>query len=201
MIRAPLPWMLRSPAAFAAFRFVVYGTVGLASEIVFLNLTRLARRTPLLSWAFRFEWRVDPALGLDGVWSAPQIALFGQVSLWMFLVYAGCSLLVIEPMYRRLERAPMLVRGAAYAVAILGYEWLTGHALLSLTGVAIWLYADPFAIGGMTSVALLPAWIGTGLFAEGLFRGMAVLAPLVRDASAPAAQPASAPRSPDVEAT
>lgn len=191
--KPPLPWMLRTPAAFAASRFVVYGTVGLASEVLFLNLTRWARLTPLLAWAFRFDWRVDPRLELTAVWKAPQVALFGQVSLWMFFVYAICSLFIIEPMYRRLKRAPLLARGVAYALAILGYEWVAGNVLKQLTGMAIWIYADPWAIGGMTSLALVPSWIGTGLFAEALYRGMVVLEPLVVAASATGVAPRSAP--------
>jgi hypothetical protein len=184
-LNAPLPWMLRSAASFAAFRFLVYGTVGLASEIFFYNLTRWARLTPLLAWAFRFDWSVDPRLGLEGIWKAPQVALFGQVSLWMFFVYALCSLFLIEPLYRRLKRAPFLARGLVYSLAILGYEWIAGQALKALTGMSIWIYADPWAINGTTSLALLPVWIGTGLVAEALYRGMAVLAPLVVTASAP----------------
>ena len=184
--KPPLPWMLRSQAAFAGFRLLVYGTVGLASELLFYNLTRWGRMTPLLEWAFRFDWQVDPRLGLQGIWTAPQVALFGQASLWMFWVYGLCSLFLIEPMYRRLKHAPILARGLAYALAILGYEWCVGWALNQLTGMAIWIYADPWALGGTTSLALLPVWIGTGLFAELLYRNMAVLAPLVAEASAPA---------------
>lgn len=175
-----LPWMLRSPLSFAVFRLCVYGTVGLASEIFFYNLTRWGRATPWLAWAFRFEWQVDPSLNLDGVWTAPPAALFGQVSLWMFLVYGLCSLFIIEPFYRRLRGMPFLIRGVCYALAVLVYEWCAGWALWSLTGVSIWVYTDPWALGGgMTSLALLPAWVVSGLFAERLYRGMTALAPLV----------------------
>ena len=181
---ATVPWLLRSAQAFAVFRLLVYGTVGLASEILFYNLTRWGRATPWLEWAFRFEWQVDPRLGLHGVWTAPPAALFGQVSLWMFLVYGLCSLFIIEPFYRRLRSAPFLVRGLCYAAAVLAYECLAGWALRALTGVSIWVYTDPWALGGgMTSLALLPAWVVSGLFAERLYRGMGALAPLVIRAS------------------
>ena len=99
-----------APTGSPSARLVVYGTVGLASELFFYNLCKLARGTPLLGWAFRFDWRVDPRLGLDAVWSAPTEALYGQASLWMFLVYGGCSLLLVEPLYRASARWPLPAR-------------------------------------------------------------------------------------------
>ena len=179
----PLPWPLRGATRFALGRLVVYGTVGLASELFFYNLCKLARGTPLLGWAFQFDWRVDPRLGLDGVWSAPTEALYGQASLWMFLVYGGCSLLLVEPLYRRLAAWPMLVRALAYALAILAGEWATGWGLKGLTRYDIWYYADAGALGRMTSVYLVPAWCVTGLIAEGLYRGMLRLVSLVPQAA------------------
>jgi hypothetical protein len=179
-----LPWVLRTPARFALLRLAVYGTVGLASELFFYNLVRWCRRTSLLAWAFRFDWRVDPRLHLDAVWQAPQEALYGQASLWMFLVYGVCSLLLIEPLFRRTRHLPWVVRGTAYALAILVYEWASGWALKWATGYAIWYYADPAALGTMTSWALVPSWMVTGLIAEGLYRGMRLLAPLVQQARA-----------------
>lgn len=177
MIEVFLPRILASRVGFAVLRFVAYGTIGLAAEVFFYNLTRWGRRSPLTAWAFAFDWRVDPSLGLGGVWEAAPVALFGQVSLWMFLVYALCSLFLIEPMYRRMARAPWLVRGLAYALVILGYEWAVGLLLKALTGVYIWIYVDPWALGPTTSLALVPSWIGTGLFAEALYRGLRLLAP------------------------
>lgn len=171
----PLPWVLRGSLQFALGRLAVYGVVGLASELFFYNLCRLARATPGLAWAFRFEWRVDPRLGLDGVWAAPAEALYGQASLWMFAVYGLASLWCVEPVYRRVARWPVALRGLAYALAILSFEWASGWALRALTGYDIWFYADAGALGRMTSWYLVPVWCVTGLIAEGIHRGILVL--------------------------
>ena len=179
----PLPWALRGALQFALGRLVVYGTVGLASELFFYNLCKVGRGTPVLRWAFQFDWRVDPRLGLDAVWSAPTEALYGQASLWMFLVYGGCSLLLVEPLYRRCARWPLPARALAYALAILAGEWATGWGLRALTTYDIWYYADAGALGRMTSLYLVPAWCVTGLVAEGLYRGMLRLVALVPQAA------------------
>ena len=180
---ASLPWPLRGATQFALGRLMVYGTVGLASELFFYNLCKLARGTPVLRWAFQFDWRVDPRLGLDAVWAAPTETLYGQASLWMFLVYGGCSLLLVEPLYRRLARWPLILRAFAYALAILAGEWATGWGLRAVTSYDIWYYADAGALGKMTSWYLVPAWCVTGLIAEGLYRGMLGLVALVPQAA------------------
>ena len=187
----PLPWPLRGAWQFALGRLAVYGVVGLASELFFYNLCRLARATPLLAWAFQFEWRVDPRLGLDGVWDAPAPALYGQASLWMFAVYGLASLWCVEPVYRRVARWPLALRGLAYALAILAFEWASGWALRAVTGYDIWFYADAGALGRMTSYYLVPAWCVTGLIAEGIHRGIVALV-----AQMPRAAPLLAPLAP-----
>ena len=67
--------------------------------------------------------------------------------------------------------------------------------LAEVTGVSIWLYTDPWSISGRTTLALLPVWIGTGLFSEALYRTMAVLAPLVATAERASVVPANDPAS------
>lgn len=160
----------RGRALFAAFRFFLYGCIGLAGEVGFYNLVRLGRLVPGLAWFFQFDWRVDPRLGLDGVWHAPLVALYGQCSLWMFGVYAMASFGLVEPIYRRLHRRAWWLRAAAYGVAILALEAVSGLVLWKLTGYRIWLYDDRYAIVGMTSLAILPIWFVTGLGVEAIYR-------------------------------
>lgn len=165
---------------FALFRFALYGFLGLGCEVLFYTLVRVGRMIPGVELFFRFSWKVDPALGLDHVWTAPLVALFGQCSLWMFLVYAIAAFALIEPIYRRTWRRPVLLRAALYGLAILLFEALSGVGLEALTGYKIWFYDDRLAILGMTSLYILPIWMATGLLVEAIYREL--MDPRVRSA-------------------
>lgn len=169
--RADLKRNARLRLTFAIFRFCLYGMVGLSSEIFFYNLVRIARHVPVLEALFRFQWRVDERLNLNGIWDTPVIAGYGQCSLWMFLVYAAACFYFVEPLYRRLFRQPTLLRAVLYGFAILLFEGLSGVVLEKLTGYRIWYYADSGAIlWEMTSLYILPIWMVTGLLAEFIYR-------------------------------
>lgn len=168
--RADLERGPRLRLIFGAFRFALYGFLGLGSEVLFYTLVRVGRGIPGVELLFRFSWKVDPRLGLDGVWSAPLVALFGQCSLWMFLVYAVASVALIEPLYRRTARRPVWLRSLLYGLAILTFEALSGLALQAATGYAIWYYDDALNLLGMTSLYILPIWMATGLLVEAIYR-------------------------------
>lgn len=169
--RAHLPRTRSTRAAYAAFRVMLYGIVGLASEVIFYNLVRIGRTIPVVELLFRFEWQVDPRLNLNHIWDTPIRAMYGQCSLWMFLVYAGAAFGCIEPLYRWLARRPVVLRAAAYGVAILLFEGFSGLAVEAMTGLKIWYYADALAIiGGMTSLYILPVWCVTGMLVELIYR-------------------------------
>ncbi|HYO66717.1 MAG TPA: hypothetical protein VEU33_11590 [Archangium sp.] len=55
--RGELKRNARLKLTFAAFRFCLYGMVGLSSEIFFYTLVRIARHVPLLEALFRFPAR------------------------------------------------------------------------------------------------------------------------------------------------
>jgi hypothetical protein len=168
--RADLERGLRLRILFGAFRFALYGFLGLGCEVLFYTLVRAGRSVPLVELFFRFSWKVDPRLGLDHIWSVPPVALFGQCSLWMFLVYAIASFALIEPIYRHTARRPFWLRPVLYGLAILLFEALAGLALKALTGYAIWYYDDALSILGMTSLYILPLWMATGLLVELIYR-------------------------------
>lgn len=178
--RADLPRTARTRVTFGLLRFVLYGFVGLASEVIFYTLVRVGRMIPGVELLFRFSWKVDPRLGLDGVWKAPLVALFGQCSLWMFLVYGLAAFFLIERVYRRLYAYPVLLRAAAYGLVILAFEAASGLAFERLTGFKIWYYDDPLNVLGMTSLAIGPIWMVTGLLVELIYREL--MDPRVRDA-------------------
>jgi hypothetical protein len=135
-------------------------------------LIRAARQIPIVRWLFLFDWRVDARLGLGQVWRAPLRALYGQCSLWMFLVYTLCMIGIVEPIYRRCLRWPVVARATSYGVLIVVAEWLLGWTLFRITGYRIWYYADSGAIGGMTSLYALPMFIGVGGLGEVLYRSL-----------------------------
>lgn len=155
---------------FGVFRFVLYGFVGLSTEIIFYNLVKFGRRVPLVDRLFQFQWKVDPRLNLDAVWDAPLVTLYGQCSLWMFLVYAVASFCLIEPIYRRLVYRPLALRAVLYGLVILAFEAVSGWVLVWLTGYKIWFYDDRLNVIGMTSLYVLPIWMATGLLVELIYR-------------------------------
>lgn len=169
--RADMKRNARLKLTFAIFRFCLYGMVGLSSEIFFYNLVRIARRVPVLEMLFRFQWRVDDRLNLNGIWDTPIVTAYGQCSLWMFLIYGVACFFFIEPLYRRTFRQSTLLRAVLYGLAILTFEGLSGVFLEKLTGYQIWYYADAGAImWRMTSLYILPIWMVTGLIAELIYR-------------------------------
>jgi hypothetical protein len=154
---------------FALFRYTLYGLLGCALEIVFYNLVRNFRDVPILGLLFQFDWRVDDALNLSAVWSVPKACLYGQCSLWMFLVY-GVACFAIEWTYANAADVHILVRALVYGLLIFFWECLAGWILFALTGYKIWFYADAGSFFEMTSFLILPIWCLTGLIVEYLYR-------------------------------
>jgi hypothetical protein len=140
-------------------------------ELFFYNLIRLGRALPVVRMLFQFDWQVDPALRLHGIWATPPHMLYGQCSLWMFPEYAFALLLLIEPLSRWLRGRSILLRAMVYGVAILLYEGLTGLLLQGALGYAVWCYGDAYAIlGGSTTLLILPACCFVGLYNEMVIR-------------------------------
>jgi len=152
---------------FALFRWFVYGTVMCVGELLFYPLIRFLRSVPVVNLLFQFDWQVDPALHLNGIWITPGHMLYGQCSLWMFPEYAFALLLLIEPLSRRLKGRTILLRALVYGLAILLYEGLTGMFFKQLLGYAVWYYKDAQAImGGSTTWLILPLCCLVGLYNE-----------------------------------
>ncbi|WP_371877528.1 hypothetical protein [Pyxidicoccus parkwayensis] len=171
--RADMKRSQRMKLAFGVFRFCLYGMIGLSSEIFFYNLVRIARHVPLMEALFRFQWRVDDRLGLNGIWDTPVVTAYGQCSLWMFLIYGVACFFFIEPLYRWMLYQHTGLRAAIYGIVILLFEAFTGVVLERLTGYRIWYYGDAGAIlWEMTSLYILPIWMVTGLIAEFIYREM-----------------------------
>lgn len=154
---------------YGVFRFCLYGLLGVALEIVFYNLVRNLKAVPVLGLLFRFDWQVDPRLGLSGIWEVPAISLYGQCSFWMFAVY-GVASFCIEFCYRNATDVHLGLRALAYGLIIFLWECAAGWVLFWLTGYKIWFYADAGNFFEMTSWFILPIWCITGLIVEYLYR-------------------------------
>jgi uncharacterized protein DUF6765 len=153
----------------ALFRFAIYGSILTFGEIGFYTLVKIGRIFPaqIVRDLFTFEWCVDPRLHLEVIWNAPIKTLFGQASLWMFLVYATIGLFGIEPVYKRIKNQFFILRGLTYMMVILFMEWGLGWILCPIIGYDIWYYTDPLSFGlKYTSLAIAPMWFISGLVAE-----------------------------------
>jgi hypothetical protein len=166
----PTPAATRPPKRIrrALFRFLVYGSLLLAGEVAFYTAVKIGRHLPAFaSWLFQFHWRVDGRLHLDDVWDAPVRVLYGQASLWMFLVYGSIALFGLEPAYRRIKNWPLVARGLVYMTVILAMECATGWILRAITGYDIWYYEDgALTVFRYTSLAIAPLWFVLGLASE-----------------------------------
>lgn len=178
--RADLPRDKRMKLAFALLRYVIYGVIGLAAEVLFYSLVRIGRGIPWVGKFFLFGWHVDPRLGLDHVWEAPLVAGFGQSSFWMFPVYGTCAFFLLEPWYRRLAGRHVFLRALVYGLTINAWEIVSGWLLYWATGYQIWYYDDALAIAHMTSLFILPVWMATGLIVEAVYREL--MDPATKDA-------------------
>ena len=86
-----------------------------------------------LGWCLEVFWTGLHSL-LDG-----QGTMMGKTSLLMFPIY-GCAAL-IGPVYQRISKIPVLLRGCLYTVGIFVTEFFSGTLLKSL-GICPWDYSQ-----------------------------------------------------------
>ncbi|AEE15802.1 metallophosphoesterase [Treponema brennaborense] len=155
----------------ALFRFFLYGASLIAGEVAFYTITKIGRSIKPIAWLFTYQWSVDPRFHLDTIWDTgvvPISSLYGQASLYMFLVYGAICVFGLEPAYRWLKskNVPAFFRGVLYMFIILFMECLLGWVLRGITGFDIWFYADAGAILRYTSWAIAPMWFICGMISE-----------------------------------
>ncbi len=131
------------------FRFLCYGLIGWAVEIVWT-----AGQTALLA----------PA-GTRGRW-----ALAGRTYLWMFPIY-GLLVFLYEPMHQALRATAWPLRAVAYAAGFLAVEYVSGWLLRRMTGACPWDYAtraspSRWQVHGLIRLDYAPAWALLGLALE-----------------------------------
>ncbi len=155
----------------AVFRFLVYGAIGTIGEVAFYTVLKIGRKLPpLVSWIFEYHWLVDPRLELNHMWEVPVITLYGQASLWMFIVYGAVCLFGLERSYFKIKRLPAPVRALIYGIVIMIMECILGWILRLCTGYDIWYYDDGLlTVFRYTSFAVFPMWCIVGLLSENFF--------------------------------
>lgn len=127
------------------FRFVVFGSVGVAAEIFFRSLSDLF-------------FAIQEGTAID-------YTLSGTTFLWMFFIY-GLAAFLFPLGHRIIGKYPLLVRLLIIAVGIFVVEFITGFLLDLLIGYCPWEYHTPFAIMGYIRLDYLPFWMGYGLVLE-----------------------------------
>lgn len=111
-----------------------------------------------LGWCLEVLWTGLHSL-LDG-----QGTMMGKTSLLMFPIY-GCAAL-IGPVYQKISKIPVLLRGCLYTVGIFVTEFFSG-TLLKTLGICPWDYSHtPFHFRGVIRFDYAPVWFATGLFFE-----------------------------------
>lgn len=120
-------------------RFVIYGVLGWAVEIVWTGLGSVLRRDPRLT---------------------------AQTYLWMFPIYGGGALL-FERIHIWMGTQPWMVRGFVWVGAIYAVEFVCGAIIRRIVGACPWDYrGTPLAVDGLIRLDYAPAWFALGLLFE-----------------------------------
>ncbi len=145
------------------FRFIVYGLLGWAIEIV---------------WNAGHRLLAPQAGEVAGRWR-----LMGATYLWMFPIY-GSMVFLYEPMHAALRDAAWPLRGVVYAAAFMAVEYVSGWTIRRATGVCPWDYAGRarWHVHGLVRLDYAPAWALLGLALEPVHDFLVRLTPLALQA-------------------
>lgn len=117
--------------------FLRCGLTGWCLEIIFTAMSSLRRR---------------------------NMRLTGTTSLWMFPIY-GCAAL-LSPLFRRMRKRPVFLRGITYMTLIFSVEFLSGRFLRSRK-LCPWNYErSRYNIGKVIRLDYAPFWFSAGLLFE-----------------------------------
>lgn len=140
------------------FRFIVYGLLGWAAEILWSAATERIRGK-------QRDWR-----------------LLGQTALWMFPIY-GLAAPLYEPLHDFLRPWHWFMRGSIYVIGIWLVEYATGWLLRRLTGKCPWDYSHLRGnLHGLIAWEYAPVWFVFGLALERVHDFLVRLMPAVRAA-------------------
>lgn len=93
-----------------------------------------------------------------------ELTLTGKTSLWMFPIYGMA--VIIKPLYRLIQKFPVLLRAFIYSVFIFVGEFISG-SILKKHQMCPWDYSKSRAnIKGVIRLDYAPYWMATGLLYE-----------------------------------
>lgn len=115
-------------------RFLIYGIIGLALEVIYTGLASLI---------------------------AGDLSMQGFTFLVMLPIYGMAVFL--EPVHRQIRFSPWWVRGGIYLVLIWLIEYMSGALFALFLGKSPWLYHDPLNINGYITLRMAPEWFLAGL--------------------------------------
>lgn len=137
-------------------RFVIYGLLGWALEIVWTGTGRFLERR---------DWDLQ-----------------GRTYLWMFPIY-GSAAFLLEPAHNLIRGLAWPVRGALWVLLIFGVEYLTGYLLRRATGRCPWDYSRArWSVHGLIRLDYAPAWLAVGFLFELLHDRLVPLTPWIQAA-------------------
>jgi uncharacterized membrane protein len=115
-------------------RFICYGVVGVAFEIVFTGTKELVRS------GFK-DW-----------------SLKGKSYIWMFPIY-GLAAFLFEPLHDALRSQFWIVRGLIYTAGLFTVEFITGWLLRATIGKCPWDYTGKkYNFMGLIRWNYAPVW-------------------------------------------
>ena len=140
-------------------RFVLYGLLGWAIEIVWTALSSTVGGT-------QRGWR-----------------LAGTTYLWMFPIY-GLLAPLYEPLHDAIRAWPWPLRGLLYGLGFLAVEYVSGWLLRRLTGVCPWDYRGRcrWHLHGLMRLDYGPLWALLGLALEPVHDLLVRLTPAIEAA-------------------
>ena len=109
-------------------------------------------------------WCIEIIFTSLGAFLQGDLRLFGQTSLWMFLIYGLAAF--IKPLYEVIKKLPLLLRGCIYSFCILICEYISGM-LLKKHHLCPWDYSNsPTNINGVIRLDYAALWALAGLLFE-----------------------------------
>lgn len=134
-------------------RFIIYGLLGLCSEVL---------------------WNGFAAM-LKG-----DILLRGTTCIWMFPIY-GLAIF-LEPVHYRIKHLPLILRGGIYMILIFAVELISGLLLRRILGACPWNYENKaLSIGGIITLDYAPVWFAVGILFEKIHNAILFIENSVND--------------------
>ena len=124
-----------------AYRFFIYGALGVVMEVFWTGMASLLKK---------------------------DFRLTSTTSVWMFFIYGAACFL--EPVCDSVAAYPLAFRGLVYALCIFAAEYVSGWIMKRLNACP-WDYSGArFSVKGIIRLDYAPVWFAVGLIFEFVYR-------------------------------